>query len=57
MLAQEIKIRGEPTADPQKCRFVLDGEVLSRASLTLDKLSKIRVRFIYSVVFEELEIS
>ena len=34
MLAQEIKIRGEPTADPQKCRFVLDGEVLSRASLT-----------------------
>ena len=24
MLAQEIKIRGEPTADPQKCRFVLE---------------------------------
>ena len=36
MLAQEIKIRGEPTADPQKCRFVLDGEVLSRASLTFN---------------------
>ena len=40
MLAQEIKIRGEPTADPQKCRFVLDGEVLSRASLTFDNESK-----------------
>ena len=36
MLAQEIKIRGEPTADPQKCRFVLDGEVLSRGSLTFN---------------------
>ena len=36
MLAQKIKIRGEPTADPQKCRFVLDGEVLSRGSLTFD---------------------
>ena len=36
MLAQEIKIRGEPTADPQKCRFVLEGEVLSRASLTFN---------------------
>ena len=33
MLAQEIKIRGEPPADPPKCRFVVDGEVLSRASL------------------------
>ena len=40
MLAQEIKIRGEPTADPQKCRFVLDGEVLSRASLTFDNESE-----------------
>jgi len=39
MLAQEIKIRGEPTADPQKCRFVLDGEVLSRASLTFNSES------------------
>ena len=34
MLAQEIRIRGEPTADPQKCRFVLDSEVLSRASVS-----------------------
>jgi len=37
MLAQQIKIRGEPTADPQKCRFVLDGEVLSRASISFTK--------------------
>ncbi|MEO2179742.1 MAG: NifU N-terminal domain-containing protein, partial [Candidatus Poseidoniia archaeon] len=37
MLAQQIKIRGEPTADPQKCRFVLDGEVLSRASVSFTK--------------------
>lgn len=34
MLAQEIRIRGEPTADPQKCRFVLDSEVLSRVSVS-----------------------
>lgn len=39
MLAQEIKIRGEPTADPQKCRFVLDGEVLSRASVSFNRES------------------
>ena len=37
MLAQEIKIRGEPTADPQKCRFVLDHDVLSRASVTFKR--------------------
>ena len=37
MLAQQIKIRGEPTADPQKCRFVLDGEVLSRASVSFTR--------------------
>jgi len=36
MLAQEIRIRGEPTADPQKCRFVLDSEVLSRASVSFN---------------------
>ena len=39
MLAQEIKIRGEPTADPQKCRFVLDAEVLSRSPVSFDKES------------------
>ena len=39
MLAQEIRIRGEPTADPQKCRFVLDGEVLSRASVSFNRES------------------
>tara|TARA_B100001079_G_scaffold106301_1_gene91311 strand:- start:766 stop:1425 length:660 start_codon:yes stop_codon:yes gene_type:complete len=39
MLAQEIRIRGEPTADPQKCRFVLDGEVLSRASMSFNRES------------------
>ncbi len=39
MLAQEIRIRGEPTADPQKCRFVLDGEVLSRASMSFNRKS------------------
>ena len=39
MLAQEIKIRGEPTADPQKCRFVLDGEVLSRTSVSFNRES------------------
>ena len=37
MLAQEVKIRGEPTADPQRCRFVLEGEVLSRASITFKR--------------------
>ena len=37
MLAQQIKIRGEPTADPQKCRFVLDGDVLSRSSVSFTK--------------------
>jgi Fe-S cluster biogenesis protein NfuA len=36
MLAQEIKIRGEPTADPQKCRFVLEKDVLSRSSVTFN---------------------
>jgi len=39
MLAQEIKIRGEPTADPQKCRFVLDTELLSRSPVTFGKES------------------
>jgi len=39
MLAQEIRIRGEPTADPQKCRFVLDAEVLSRSPVTFNKES------------------
>ena len=39
MLAQEIKIRGEPTADPQKCRFVLEAEVLSRSPVSFDKES------------------
>ena len=39
MLAQEIKIRGEPTADPQKCRFVLDAEVLSRSPVSFDNES------------------
>ena len=39
MLAQEIKIRGEPTADPQKCRFVLDTEILSRSPVTFGKES------------------
>ena len=39
MLAQQVKIRGEPTADPQKCRFVLDGEVLSRASISFTRES------------------
>ena len=39
MLAQEIKIRGEPTADPQKCRFVLDAEILSRSPVSFDKES------------------
>ena len=37
MLAQEVKIRGEPTADPQRCRFVLEGEVLTRASVTFKR--------------------
>ena len=37
MLAQAVKIRGEPTADPQRCRFVLDGEVLSRSSVTFKR--------------------
>ena len=37
MLAQEVKIRGEPTADPQRCRFVLEGEVLTRASGTFKR--------------------
>ncbi|SVB42552.1 uncharacterized protein METZ01_LOCUS195406 [marine metagenome] len=37
MLAQEIKIRGEPTADPQKCRFILETEVLSRSPVNFDK--------------------
>ena len=39
MLAQEIKIRGEPTADPQKCRFVLEAEVLSRSPVSFAKES------------------
>ena len=39
MLAQEIKIRGEPTADPQKCRFVLDTEILSRSPVTFGRES------------------
>ena len=39
MLAQEIRIRGEPTADPQKCRFVLEAEVLSRSPVSFDKES------------------
>ena len=39
MLAQEIKIRGEPTADPQKCRFVLDTEILSRSPVNFGKES------------------
>jgi len=39
MLAQQVKIRGEPTADPQKCRFVLDGEVLSKASVSFTRES------------------
>ena len=39
MLAQEIRIRGEPTADPQKCRFVLDAEVLSRSPVSFDNES------------------
>lgn len=39
MLAQEIRIRGEPTADPQKCRFVLEAEVLSRSPVSFDKKS------------------
>ena len=37
MLAQEIRIRGEPTADPQKCRFVLEVEVLSRSPVSFKK--------------------
>ena len=37
MLAQEIKIRGEPTADPQKCRFILETEVLSRSPVNFAK--------------------
>ena len=37
MLAQEIRIRGEPTADPQKCRFVLEAEVLSRSPVSFDR--------------------
>ena len=37
MLAQEIRIRGEPTADPQKCRFVLEAEVLSRSPVSFKK--------------------
>jgi len=40
MLAQEIKIRGEPTADPQKCRFVLEQDVLSRSSVTFNRESE-----------------
>ena len=39
MLAQEIRIRGEPTADPQKCRFVLEAEVLSRSPVSFNKES------------------
>jgi len=39
MLAQEIRIRGEPTADPQKCRFILDAEVLSRSPVSFDRES------------------
>ena len=39
MLAQKIKIRGEPTADPQKCRFVLETEVLSRTPINFKKNS------------------
>ena len=39
MLAQEIRIRGEPTADPQKCRFVLEAEVLSRSPVSFDRES------------------
>ena len=39
MLAQEIKIRGEPTADPQKCRFVLDTEILSRSPVNFGRES------------------
>ena len=39
MLAQEIRIRGEPTADPQKCRFVLEAEVLSRSPVNFNKES------------------
>ena len=39
MLAQEIRIRGEPTADPQKCRFVLEAEVLSRSPVNFTKKS------------------
>ena len=39
MLAQEIKIRGEPTADPQKSRFVLEQDVLSRSSVTFNRES------------------
>ena len=39
MLAQKIKIRGEPTADPQKCRFVLDAEMLSRAPVSFTQES------------------
>ena len=42
MLAQQVKIRGEPTADPQKCRFVLDGEVLSRASVSFTRESDMK---------------
>ena len=37
MLAQAVKIRGEPTADPQRCRFVLDREVLSKSSVTFKR--------------------
>jgi Fe-S cluster biogenesis protein NfuA len=38
MLAQTaVKIRGEPTADPQRCRFVLETEVLSRSSVTFKR--------------------
>ena len=38
MLAQAaVKIRGEPTADPQRCRFVLETEVLSRSSVTFKR--------------------
>ena len=37
MLAQAVKIRGEPTADPQRCRFVLEREVLSRSSVTFKR--------------------
>ena len=37
MLAQEIRIRGEPTADPQKCRFVLEAEVLSSSPVSFDR--------------------